>query len=119
MGIDLTPQEKFELFGDWLPEEYEAEAEERWGDTEAWAQSQRRTRAYTKDDWMRVKAEGEDVEARFAAALRNGVPADSPQAMDLAEEHRQQITRNFYDCPPQMHAALGRMYVEDERFTAH
>ncbi|MFW3169795.1 MerR family transcriptional regulator [Geodermatophilus sp. CPCC 206100] len=119
MGIDLTPEEKFELFGDWLPEEYEAEAEQKWGDTEAWAQSQRRTRAYTKDDWVRIKAEGEDVESRFAAALRDGVPADSAAAMDLAEEHRQQISRNFYDCSYEIHAGLGRMYVEDGRFTAH
>jgi DNA-binding transcriptional MerR regulator len=119
MGISLTPEERFELFGDWLPEEYEAEAEERWGDTEAWAQSQRRTRSYSKEDWVRIKAEGEDVERRFTEALRSGVPADSEQAMDLAEEHRQQISRNFYDCPPEMHAGLGRMYVEDERFTAH
>jgi DNA-binding transcriptional MerR regulator len=119
MGISLTPEERFELFGDWLPEEYEQEAEQRWGDTDAWAQSQARTRAYTKDDWVRVKAEGEDVEARMAAALRAGVAPDSPQAMDLAEEARQQISRNFYDCSPEMHAGIGRMYVEDERFTAH
>ena len=45
MGISLTPEERFEVFGDWLPEEYAAEAEEKWGDTEAWAQSQRRTSA--------------------------------------------------------------------------
>jgi DNA-binding transcriptional MerR regulator len=119
MGISLTPEERFEVFGDWLPEEYGTEAEEKWGDTEAWAQSQRRTAAMSKEDWLRVKAEGDDVERRFAAALRDGVPADSDAAMDLAEEHRQQISRNFYDCPPQMHAGLGRMYVEDERFTAH
>ncbi len=119
MGISLTPEERFELFGDWLPEEYEAEAEQRWGDTEAWEQSQRRTRSYSKDDWVRIKAEGEDVERRFAEALRAGVPADSAAAMDLAEEHRQQISRNFYDCGPEMHAGLGRMYVEDERFAAH
>ena len=119
MGISLTPEERFELFGDWLPEEYEAEAEERWGDTDAWAQSQARTRSYIKEDWVRLKAEDEDVERRFAEALRSGVPADSEQAMDVAEEHRQQISRNFYDCPPEMHAGLGRMYVEDERFTAY
>jgi hypothetical protein len=119
MGISLSPEERFEVFGDWLPEEYEAEAEQKWGETEAWAQSKRRTTSYSKDDWLRIKAEGEDIETRFAAALRDGVPADSERAMDLAEEHRQQINRNFYDCPPQMHAGLGRMYVEDERFTAH
>lgn len=119
MGISLTPEERFEVFGDWLPEEYAAEAEEKWGDTEAWAQSRQRTRAMTKDDWLRVKAETDDVEGRFAEALRNAVPGDSEHAMDLAEEHRQQISRNFYDCSPEMHAGLGRMYVEDERFTAY
>lgn len=119
MGISLTPEERFEVFGDFRPEDHEAEAEERWGDTEAYAESQRRTRGYGKEDWLRVKAEGEDVERRFAEAMRAGVPADSPQAMDVAEEHRQQISRNFYDCSPEMHAGLGRMYVEDERFTAH
>ena len=119
MGISLTPEERFEVFGEHDPAQYDAEVEERWGETEAYAQSKRRTAAYTKDDWLRIKAEGEDIETRFAAALQSGVPADSEQAMDLAEEHRQQISRNFYDCPPQMHAGLGRMYVEDERFTAH
>ncbi len=119
MGISLTPEERFEVFGEHDPAQYDAEVEERWGDTEAYAQSKRRTAAYSKDDWLRIKAEGEDVEARFAAALQAGVAPDSDEAMDIAEEHRQQISRNFYDCPPEMHAGLGRMYVEDERFTAH
>ena len=119
MGISLTPEERFEVFGEHDPAQYEAEVSERWGETEAYAQSERRTAAYTKEDWLRIKAEGEDVEVRFAEALRSGVPADSSSAMDLAEAHRQQIIRNFYDCPPKMHADLGRMYVEDERFTAH
>jgi MerR family transcriptional regulator, thiopeptide resistance regulator len=119
MGISLTPEERFELFGGGFSDDYQAEAEQRWGDTEAWAQSQRRTSAYTKDDWVAIKDEVTGVERRFAEALRSGVPADSAPAMDLAEEHRQHITRWFYDCPPQMHAGLGRLYVEDERFTAH
>ena len=118
MGISLTPEERFEIFGPNYSEDYEREAEERWGETEAWTQSQRRTSAYTKEDWLRIKAEADDVTQRMAAALRAGVPADSGQAMDLAEEHRQHISRWFYDCPPGMHAGLGRMYVEDERFTA-
>jgi DNA-binding transcriptional MerR regulator len=118
MGISLTPEERFELFGDGFSEEYEAEAEERWGDTEAWAQSQRRTSAYTKDDWVRIKDETDDIQRRFAEVMQSGAPAESDRAMDVAEEHRQHITRWFYDCPPQMHAGLGRMYVEDERFTA-
>ena len=119
MGISLTPEERFEIFGGDFSDEYQAEAEERWGDTEAWAQSQRRTSAYGKEDWLAIKAETDDVEGRFAEAMRSGSAADSTRAMDVAEEHRQHISRWFYDCPPQMHAGLGRMYVEDERFTAH
>src|SRR3954469_19536719 len=83
MGISLTPEERFELFGDGFSEEYQREAEERWGDTEAWAQSQRRTAAYGKEDWVRIKEEGEAIERRFAEALAAGLPADSQQAMDL------------------------------------
>ncbi|MCO7219180.1 MerR family transcriptional regulator [Klenkia sp. PcliD-1-E] len=119
MGNPMTPQEKLAVFGDWLPEEYADEAEQRWGDTEAWAQSQARTSRYGKADWLAIKAETDDLERRFAAALADGAPADGERAMDLAEEHRQHITRRFYDCPPEIHAGLGRMYVEDERFTAH
>jgi DNA-binding transcriptional MerR regulator len=119
MGISLTPEERFEVFGEQDPAQYDAEVSQRWGETDAYAQSKRKTAAYTKDDWLRIKAEGADLEARFAAALRDGVPPDAEPAMDLAEEHRQSITRNYYDCSPEMHAGLGRMYVEDERFTAH
>ena len=119
MGISLTPEERFEVFGDWLPEEYAEEAEQRWGDSEAWTQSQRRTATYSKDDWVRIKAEGSEVEQRMVAAMTEGVPADSERAMDLAEEFRQQISRYYYDCTPEIHAGLGRMYVEDERFTGY
>ena len=119
MGIPLSPEERFEVFGDQDPAQYDAEVEERWGTTDAYAESKRRTSGYTKQDWLRIRAEAEALEARFAAALAEGVPADSARAMDLAEEHRQQITGTYYDCPPEMHAALGRMYVEDERFAAH
>ena len=119
MGIPLTPEERFEVFGDHDPSQYDAEAEERWGDTDAHAESKRRVATYAKEDWLRIKEEGADVEQRFAGALRSGVPADSAQAMDVAEEHRQHITRWFYACSPEMHAGLGEMYVGDPRFTAH
>jgi MerR family transcriptional regulator, thiopeptide resistance regulator len=119
MGISLTPEERFEVFGEQDPSQYEAEAEERWGDTDAWAQSKRRTAAYTKEDWLRIRDESAGIEQRLAEALRAGVAPESERAMDVAEEHRQHICRWFYDCPPAMHAGLGRMYVEDERFTAH
>ena len=116
-GIQLTPAEQRELFGEGYKEEYQEEARERWGDTEAWRQSQQRTPQYTKADWQAMKAEMDDNHGRFVAALQAGEPAGGPAAMDAAEAHRQHITRWFYDCPAEMHACISDMYVSDPRFT--
>jgi MerR family transcriptional regulator, thiopeptide resistance regulator len=118
MGISLTPEERFEVFGEQDPAQYDAEVEERWGDTDAYAQSKRKTAAYSKEDWLAIKAEQAEIGSRFVRALQSGAAPDSEEAMDVAEAHRQSISRWFYDCSPEMHAGLGRMYVEDERFTA-
>ncbi|MFG3051259.1 MerR family transcriptional regulator [Kitasatospora sp. NPDC048239] len=118
MGIRLTPEEKFEVFGESYREEWEGEAEQRWGGTEAWAQSQSRTGGYGKDDWQRVKAEMDGLNARLAEAHTAGLPADGAEAMELAEAHRRQITDNFYDCTFEIHRCLAQMYIADPRFTA-
>jgi DNA-binding transcriptional MerR regulator len=118
MGISLTPAERFEVFGDVDPDEHAAEAEERWGTTDAYAESRRRVASYGKADWLRMKAEGQAVNDQLVAAMRAGLPADSPEAMDAAEAHRQQISRWFYDCPHQIHVGLGQMYIADPRFSA-
>ncbi|SFF65243.1 MerR family transcriptional regulator [Blastococcus tunisiensis] len=118
MGIALTPEERFEVFGEHDPAQYDAEVRERWGETDAYAQSTRRTAAYSKDDWVRITAEMEDLGNRWVAVMRSGAAPDSAEAMDVAEDNRQHISRSFYECSPEMHAGLGRMYVEDERFAA-
>ena len=120
-GVRLTQAEKRELFGDsWIENEesYAREAEERWGDTDAWRQSRERTSRYSKADWERAKAEGDEITARFVTLLHAGEPADGEAARAVAEDHRQSITRWYYDCGPEVHAGIGRMYVEDPRFTA-
>jgi MerR family transcriptional regulator, thiopeptide resistance regulator len=118
MGIELEPHELLEVFGDEDPTRHAAEAEQRWGDTDAWRQSQERTRRMSKQDWLRVRAEADDLEERMAAACRAGEPPAGRRAAELVEQHRLGIEA-YYDCTPEMHRALGRMYVEDERFAAH
>jgi hypothetical protein len=116
-GSPLTPAEQRELFGESF-EDHAVEAEQRWGDTDAWRESQRRTATYSKADWEAIRAEGRAVDEAFAAAFRSGVPATDQRAMDAAEAHRQHISRRFYDVSYAMHRNLGDMYVADERFTA-
>ncbi|MEU9243133.1 MerR family transcriptional regulator [Streptomyces sp. NPDC048385] len=118
MGINLTPEERFEVFGDKDPEQYAEEAERRWGGTEAYAESQRRAARYTKADWQRMKAEVDDWSARYAALVNAAEPAAGERAMDMAEEHRRHISAWFYDCPHETHRCLAAMYVSDERFKA-
>jgi MerR family transcriptional regulator, thiopeptide resistance regulator len=118
MGINLTPEEMLEVFGDHDPTQHAAEAEQRWGDTDAFRESQRRASAYTKDDWLRIKHEGEHLNEAFAATFRAGRPVDSPEAARVATEHRAHISRWFYEVSPQMHAGLAQMYVDDPRFAA-
>lgn len=119
MGIRLTPQEMFEVFGDDDPTQYAVEVEERWGDTDAFRESKRRTSAYGKQDWLRLKAEGEAIEQRLRDVMAQGLPATSEAAMDAAEAHRRHIDGAFYPCSHAMHRGLADMYLADPRFTAH
>jgi MerR family transcriptional regulator, thiopeptide resistance regulator len=118
MGIELTPDEMLEVFGDHDPTAYADEVEDRWGDTDAYRESQRRTSSYRKEDWARFKAETEQLHTELVAALRSDVASDSEQAMGLAERARDQIDRWFYPLPPAGHVQLARMYLSDPRFTA-
>ncbi|ORT59038.1 MerR family transcriptional regulator [Streptomyces sp. CB03238] len=118
MGINLTPEERFEVFGDKDPEQYAEEAEQRWGNTEAYRESQRRAARYTKADWQRMQEQNADWGVRYQALMSEGEPPTGERAMDVAEEHRRQIATWFYECPFEMHRCLADMYVSDERFTA-
>ncbi|MBG0853463.1 MerR family transcriptional regulator [Streptomyces spinoverrucosus] len=117
MGINLTPEEKFEVFGDFDPDQYEDEVRQRWGDTDAYRQSQQRAASFTKEDWKRFTEEFDRIHRSMADLMAAGTPADSEAAMDTAEEHRLFITRSSYDCSHEMHGCLGEMYVSDPRFT--
>jgi DNA-binding transcriptional MerR regulator len=113
----MTDDDMRELFGEGF-DDYQAEAEQKWGETEEWKESQRRKQQYGMQDWIQIKAGGEAVEKALADAFRAGLPADSAEAMDAAEQHRLHVNRWFYDCPPAFHRKLGDMYVSDPRYVA-
>lgn len=118
-GIQLSAEEQVEIFGTTaFGEEYAVEAEQRWGDTDAWRQSRERAARLTKQDWIDLKAEGDALLADLARAKRDGVTAGSPEADELAARHRASIER-FYECGGDMHRGLVEMYIADERFAAY
>jgi hypothetical protein len=118
-GYNLSADEMKEVFGSFDPAAHEAEAEQRWSDSEAYRQSRQRASRYDKQQWLEIRSEVERIETELAAALARGLAADSREAMALAEAHRLHIDRWFYECSPAMHRALGEMYVADPRFAQH
>ena len=87
MSVRLTLVERFEVFGDFHPEDHAEVAERRWGKTEAYSRSQRHSATYNKEDLQRLKAEGEEVEPVLCAAFTAGSASDSDEAM-AAKAHR-------------------------------
>jgi DNA-binding transcriptional MerR regulator len=108
-----------DLFDGFDPSKYEDEVKERWGHTDAYAESQRRTSRYTKDDWRRMGAEAAAINESLAKLAEAGVPPTDARAMDFAEVHRLLIDRWFYPCSSAVHVGLGDMYVADPRFAAN
>jgi len=115
-GIRMSNEDALGVFGDFDPAEYDNEAEERWGETDAYRQSAQRIARYSKQDWENIKAEADAINQRFLGLMAAGTPADSDVAMDIAEEHRAHISKWFYDCSKEIHAGLGQMYIADVRF---
>jgi DNA-binding transcriptional MerR regulator len=111
-----TPDEMRELFGEGF-HDAEAEARERWGETDAWKQSQQRTKDFSKADWEEVKAESDRVHQAFIDAMDAEEPPTGEAAMAAAELHRASMQR-FYDCGYDLQRNLADMYVSDPRFIA-
>ncbi len=116
-GMKLDNEEMLEVFGDFDPAEHESEIHQRWGETSARQESARRTASYTKQDWVQMGREADEVNAALGGLMEAVVPADSAQVMAVAEQHRAHISKWFYECTPEIHAGLGRMYIADQRFT--
>ncbi len=116
-GTKLTKEEQQELFGDGFSDDYAQEAEQRWGGTEEYRESQRRVAQYTKEQWQQIKAEGDANHGEFAAAMNDGEPATSERAMAAAEQHRLLIEKWFNPVPYPMHTGMSDLYVTDPRFT--
>lgn len=105
-----------DIFEGFDPSRYEAEAEQRWGDTEAFRESKRRTKRYTREDWQHVFAEQQRIYAELHESLAAGATSSAPEVLAAAERHRLSIDRWFYPCDYGMHLKLASLYEQDRRF---
>ena len=96
--------------------QYADEAKERWGATDQYQESQRRLARYSKEDIAAAQLDMKAAALLMAAAMQDGHLPSSEEAIAAAHAHRLSISRWWYECSPDMHKALGQMYVADERF---
>ena len=95
---------------------YETEARSRWGNTDAYRESEQKTKNYTKEKWAEANEGLMAIFAEFAALKNSGASADSTEAQALVAKLQAHITENYYTCNDEILAGLGKMYVADERF---
>lgn len=115
-GDTMSMNEKVELFGEEWPG-YQQEAEERWGDTPEWEQSQARQKNMTRADWQQVKDDQDGFVATLVDAAERGVAPGSAEAEAIVAKHRESIGQ-FYEVTAEKQVLLARMYTCDERFNA-
>ena len=104
-----------ELFGGFRNDPYAAEARERWG--EEAERVQRRAASWDDATAARVRDEGEAVHRALAEALRSGAAPDDAAVQELVARHHLWVSR-FWQPDAAAYTGLGRLYIDDERFTA-
>lgn len=118
-GISMDKKEMFNSFDMTQIEEqrkkYAREAEERYGDTDAYKESQQKTSGYKKEDWAEITSEQQGIYKNIIKYMDKGPGA--PEIQEAVERLRNHITRYYYNCTLEIFRGLGELYVQDERFT--
>jgi DNA-binding transcriptional MerR regulator len=115
-GRDMNTDELFAAFTESQIEQYKEEVKAKWEMTDAYQQSIDRTRRWTKEDFERIKEEGQAITLLLAQLMEKGAAHAEVQAH--IEQHFQHINQ-FYDCSYEMYRHLGHMYSVDPRFAEH
>ncbi len=110
--MDLSAFDRREY--DALRRTYAQEAQARWGGTQAYRESERRTQDYSSEDWNTIMAQQEAL--LQALAQQVGQDPASPEVQQLVAQWQAWITDHFYPCTREILAGLGEMYLQDTRF---
>jgi MerR family transcriptional regulator, thiopeptide resistance regulator len=114
----MQPDDVKSMFEGFDHSQYEEEAKQKWGATDAYKESARRTKGYGKAEWEQIRRDWDAIYSRLAELMREGAAADDARVKGVAEAHRAHIDRWFYPCSVEMYARLAEMYVGDPRFAA-
>lgn len=112
----LEEEEMYDAFKDDDVKQYQEEVKERWGSTNAYKESMQRVGKMTKQEMNKMKEDGKKFTQELAGSADK--PVESPEAQALIQKHYDGVNF-FYTCPLDVYRNLGKMYVDDTRFTAY
>jgi MerR family transcriptional regulator, thiopeptide resistance regulator len=118
-GTPMSADDVKSMFDGFDAAQYENEAEQRWGKTEAFQESKQRTQSYGKTEWEEIKREADSIYRRLVDLMASGALPSDPAVQAAVDDHRAHISRWFYTCTKEIHRGLGEMYIADPRFTAN
>jgi len=93
---------------------YAKEAKDKWGKTNSYKQSQKRMAKYSKQDIANLNTQQENIYQNIASLMSLGI--ENKKVQEKIHQARLFISNNWYDCNLQQFAALGEMYIADQRF---
>jgi len=114
MTPSMTDEELYEGFTKEQIERYTREVNERY-DPKIVAESNRRVRQMSKEQWKAVGAEGDAVNHQMAG-LMGKAPGDPAAQVAIARHHA--WLGNFWDASAEAYRGLGQLYAEHEEFRA-
>ncbi len=95
-------------------EKYAKEAKELYGNTTEYAEYEKKSSNYTKQDWNNINETMQVIFKKFADIMDKA--PESAEAQVLVKEWQRYITDNFYECSDEILQGIGQMYINDERF---
>ena len=114
-GEPIAPKEE-KTMTQWeeIKRQYADEARERWGNTDAHRESERRDAVRTPEQQNEALAEMDAILQAFAEARM--LNAAYARAQALVARLKAHITQRHYPCTDEILAGLGVMYAQDARF---
>lgn len=94
---------------------YSEEVKNKYENTSAYKESNEKTSKYTKEDWNNIMKDWDIIYKKLANLMDKN--PDDEEVQEYIHQFREHISKNFYDCTPEIFRGLGELYVNDERFT--
>ncbi|MFC1547062.1 TipAS antibiotic-recognition domain-containing protein [Candidatus Neomarinimicrobiota bacterium] len=113
--MPLTDDELYDGYTQEQIRRYKEEAEQRF-DPALVAESNRRLHKLSKEEWLALKAEGEEIAGLLAGVMDRS--PDDAEVQELIARHHAHIER-FYPCDGKTYVGLGQLYMEHADFRAH